>query len=174
MVWFDILVKTPGLYLVSEVRYGWFGLVWYGFVWFDVLAKTPRLNIVPWLRYWVKYLVEKMIESGPTELGPSQAQVGNGALDVLAKTPDLYLIPGLRYWVKYLDEKTITHKNRNRKTIIVFYSIYIYILGPHLWPPASLVTSSSTCSLQLHLKTPVSLVASSLTGSLQYHLQPPP
>ena len=56
MVWFDVLGKTPGLHLVHELRYPWFGLVWYGMVWyglvwFDVLAKTPGLYLVPELRY---------------------------------------------------------------------------------------------------------------------------
>ena len=72
LVWFDVLAKTPGLYLVPELRYArfglvwyvfllWFGMVWYGMVcfgmvwyglaWFDVLAKTPGLYLVPELRY---------------------------------------------------------------------------------------------------------------------------
>ena len=37
MVWFDLLLKTPGLYLVPELRYPWFGLVWFGMVWYGLV-----------------------------------------------------------------------------------------------------------------------------------------
>ena len=37
LVWFDVLAKTPGLYLVPELRYPWFGLVWYGLVWYGMV-----------------------------------------------------------------------------------------------------------------------------------------
>ena len=33
----DVLAKTPGLYLVPELRYPWFGLVWYGLVWYGMV-----------------------------------------------------------------------------------------------------------------------------------------
>ena len=38
LVWFDVLAKTPGLYLVPELRYPWFGLVWYGLVWYGMVS----------------------------------------------------------------------------------------------------------------------------------------
>ena len=33
----DVLAKSPGLYLVPELRYFWFGMVWYGIIWFGLV-----------------------------------------------------------------------------------------------------------------------------------------
>ena len=64
----DVFVKTPGLYLVPELRYWakyWVDRVgpdrvnWVGTGALDVLVKTPGLYQVPELRYWVKNLIEK-------------------------------------------------------------------------------------------------------------------
>ena len=50
--WFDILAKSPGLYLVPELRYPWFG--WFGKVWFGLMSSQKTqvsICLVPGLRY---------------------------------------------------------------------------------------------------------------------------
>jgi len=97
MVWFDVLAKTPGLYLVLEMRYPWFGLVWFGMiwyvlVWFDVLAKTPGLSSP---RAEIPLVWFGLIWFGMVWYG--MFWYGLVWFDVLAKTPGLYLVPEQRY-----------------------------------------------------------------------------
>ena len=42
LVCFDVLAKPPGLYLLAELRYPWFGLVWYVMAWYSpwVLSRS--------------------------------------------------------------------------------------------------------------------------------------
>ena len=94
------------------------GLVWLGLIWLDVLAKTPGLYLVPELRYPWSCCRSCHCPPPCCRPPPPHHHHEADALDVLdvlAKIPGLYLVPKLRYWVKYLVEKNVIDEQTDRQ-----------------------------------------------------------